>query len=61
MKQEYEFRQKVFNRENNEVMRLIDEYEAIAPLGEAMMLAEDTQYSDLADGLEYIQKQLENA
>ena len=51
MKQEYEFRQKVFNRENNEVMRLIDEYEAIAPLGEAMMLAEDTQYSDLADGL----------
>ena len=42
-------------------MRLIDEYEAIAPLGEAMMLAEDTQYSDLADGLAYIQKQLENA
>ena len=42
-------------------MRLIDEYEAIAPLGEAMMLAEDTQYSELDDGLAYIQKQLENA
>ena len=42
-------------------MRLIDEYESLAPLGRSIILAEDMQYSDLADGLSYIQTQLENA
>ena len=42
-------------------MRLIDEYESLAPLGRSIILAEDMQYSDLADGLSYIQTQLQNA
>ena len=42
-------------------MRLIDEYESIAPLGRPVLLAEDMHYSDLADGLSYIEKQLQNA
>ena len=62
LRREEEFRQKVFNRETKEVMRLVREYEMLVqqhtPLVEPR---KDLHYSELLPDLTYIQQQLENA